>query len=84
MFSKGNQNVIETEDGKKVINEKKNNFIHRTDTRGYSHCTTKVDVFAEWFNRTIRKLSEKPVWVFSVSLPPPADHSPPVEAVFIH
>ena len=56
-------NVLETDDGKEYVNKISNEFLINKNIKQYSRYTDKEAVFAERFNRTIRNLLKKPVFL---------------------
>ena len=56
-------NVLETDDGKEYVNKIFNEFLNNNNIKRYSRYTDKGAVFAERFNRTIRNLLKKPVFL---------------------
>ena len=54
---------LETDDGKEYVNEIFNEFLKNNIIKRYSRYTDKRAVIAERFNRTIRNLLKKPVFL---------------------
>ena len=61
--SKRKPNLLETDDGKEYVNKIFNEFLNNNKIKRYSRYTDKGAVFAERFNRTIRNLLKKPVFL---------------------
>ena len=61
--SKRKPNLLETDDGKEYVNKIFNDFLNNNKIKRYSRYTDKGAVFAERFNRTIRNLLKKPVFL---------------------
>ena len=55
--------LLETDDGKEYVNKIFNEFLKKNNIRRYSRYTDKGAVFAEQFNRTVRNLLKKPVFL---------------------
>ena len=56
-------NLLETDDGKEYVNKLFNEFLNKYNIKRYSRNTALGAVFAERFNRTIRNLFKKPVFL---------------------
>ena len=56
-------NLLETDDGKEYVNKTFNEFLNNNKIKRYSRYTDKGAVFAERFNKTIRNLLKKPVFL---------------------
>ena len=56
-------NLLETDDGMEYINKIFNEFLNNNKIKRYSRYTDKGAVFAERFNKTIRNLLKKPVFL---------------------
>ena len=56
-------NLLETDDGKEYVNKTFNEFLNNHNIKRYSRNTALGAVFAEKFNRTLRNLLKKPVFV---------------------
>ena len=54
---------LETDDGKEYVNKIFNEFLNNNNIKRYSRYTDKGAVIAERFNRTIRNLLKKPVFL---------------------
>ena len=54
--------MIETDDGKEVVNKIFSDFLQKNNIKRYSRYTSLGAVFAERFNRSIRDLPEKLVF----------------------
>ena len=61
--SKRKPNLLETDDGKEHVNKIFSEFLETNMIKRYSRYTDKGAVFAERFNRTIRNLLKKPVFL---------------------
>ena len=61
--SKRKPNLLETDDGKEYVNKIFNDFLKKNNIKKYSRYTDEGAVFAERFNRTIRNLLKKPVFL---------------------
>ena len=61
--SRRKPNLLETDDGKEYVNKIFNEFLNNNKIKRYSRYTDKGAVFAERFNRTIRNLLKKPVFL---------------------
>ena len=61
--SKRKPNLVETDGGKEFVNRVFNDFLKLKGIVRYSRYSDKGAVFAERFNRTIRNLLKKPVFV---------------------
>ena len=57
------QNLLETDDGKAYVNKIFNEFLNNYNIKRYSRNTALGTVFAERFNRTIRNLLKKPIFL---------------------
>ena len=55
--------LLETDDGKEYVNKIFNEFLNSHNIKRYSRNTALGAVFAERFNRTIRNLLKKPVFL---------------------
>ena len=60
--TKRKPNLLETDDGKEYVNKTFHDFLKNKKIGRYSRYTDKRVVFAEQFNRTIRKLLKKPMF----------------------
>ena len=56
-------NILETDDGSEYVNKIFNEFLNNNNIKRYSGYTDKGAVFAERFNRTVRDLLKKPVFL---------------------
>ena len=56
-------NLLETDDGKEYVNKIFNEFLNKIKIERYSHFTNKGAVLSERFNRTIRILLKKPIFL---------------------
>ena len=56
-------NLLETDDGKEYVNKVFGEFLNNHNIKRYSGNTELGAVFAERFNRTIRNLLKKPVFL---------------------
>ena len=56
-------NLLETDDGKEYVNKIFNEFLNNNKIKRYSRYTDKGAVFAERFNKTVRNLLKKPVFL---------------------
>ena len=56
-------NLLETDDGKEYVNKIFNEVLNNNKIKRYSRYTDKGAVFAERFNKTIRNLVKKPVFL---------------------
>ena len=56
-------NLFETDDGKEYVNKIFDEFLNKHNIKNYSRNTALGAVFAERFNRTIRNLLKKPVFL---------------------
>ena len=61
--SKRKPNLLETDDGKEYVNENFNEFLNNHNIKRYSRNTALGAVFAERFDRTIRNLLKKPIFL---------------------
>ena len=61
--SRRKTNRLETDDGKEYVNKIFNEFLNNNKIKRYSRYTDKGAVFAERFNRTIRNLLKKPIFL---------------------
>ena len=61
--SRRKPNLLETDDGKEYVNKIFNEFLNNNKIKRYSRYTDKGAVFAERFNRTIRNLLKKPIFL---------------------
>ena len=61
--SKRKPNLLETDDGKKYVNKIFSEFLNNHNIKRYSRNTPVGAVFAERFNRTLRNLLKKPVFL---------------------
>ena len=61
--SRRKPNLLETDDGKEYVNKIFNEFLINHKIKRYSGNTALGAVFAERFNRTIRNLLKKPVFL---------------------
>ena len=61
--SRRKPNLLETDDGKEYVNKIFNEFLNNQNIKRYSRNTALGAVFAERFNRTIRNLLKKPVFL---------------------
>ena len=61
--SRRKPNLLETDDGKEYVNKIFNEFLNSNDFKRCSRYSDKGAVFAERFNRTIRNLLKKPVFL---------------------
>ena len=61
--SRRKPNLLETEDDKEYGNKTFNGFLNKYNVKRYSCYTDKGAVSAERFNRTIKKLMKKPVFL---------------------
>ena len=61
--SRRKPHLLETDDGKEYVNEIFNEFLNNHNIKRYSRNTALGAVFAERFNRTIRILFKKPVFL---------------------
>ena len=62
-ISRRKPNLLETDDGKEYVNKNFNEFLNNHNIKRYSRNTALGAVFPKRFNRTIRNLSEKPVFL---------------------
>ena len=60
--SKRKSNLIESDDGSEFVNKFFNNLLNTRDIKRYSRSTSLGAVFAERYNKSIRKLPKKPVF----------------------
>ena len=56
-------NLLETDDGKDYVKKNSIEFLNNNDIKRYSRNNSLGAVFAERFNRTIRNLINKPVFL---------------------
>ena len=56
-------NLLETDDGKEYVKKKFDEFLNNHNIKRYSRNTALGPVFAERFNRNIRNLLKKPVFL---------------------
>ena len=61
--SRRKPNLLETDDGKEYVNKIFNEFLNNNKIKRYSRYTDKGAVFAKRFNRTLRNLLKKPVFL---------------------
>ena len=61
--SKRKPNLIESDDGKEFVNKDFNEYLKLNNIKRYSRYTSHGAVFAERFNRTLRNLLKKPVFL---------------------
>ena len=61
--SRRKPNLLETGDGREYVYKNFNEFLNNHNIRRYSRNTALGAVFAERFNRTIRNLLKKPVFL---------------------
>ena len=61
--SRRKPNLLETGDGKEYVNKFFNDFLNNNKIKKFSRYTDKGAVFAERFNRTVRGLLKKPVFL---------------------
>ena len=61
--SRRKPNLLETDDGREYVNNIFNEFLDNHNIKRYSRNTALGAVFAERFNRTIRNLLKKPVFL---------------------
>ena len=61
--SKRKPNLLETDDGKEFVNKSFNEFSNNHNIKRYSRKTALGAVFAERFNRIIRNLLKKPIFL---------------------
>ena len=56
-------NLLETDDGKEYVNKIFNEFLNNNKIKRYSRYSDKGAVFAKRFNKTVRNLLKKPVFL---------------------
>ena len=61
--SKRKPHLIESDDGKEFVNKDFNEYLKLNNIKRYSRYTSHGAVFAERFNRTLRNLLKKPVFL---------------------
>ena len=61
--SKRKPNLLETDDGKEYVKKTFNEFLNKHNIKRYSRNTALGAVIAERFNRTLRNLLKKPVFL---------------------
>ena len=61
--SRRTPNLLETDDGKKYVNKSFSELLNNHNIKRYSRNTTPGAVIAERFNRTLRNLLKKPVFL---------------------
>ena len=61
--SRRKPNLLETDDGKEYVNRIFSEFLNNHNVKRYSRNSALGAVFAERFNRTLRNLLKKPVFL---------------------